>query len=89
MMRALCVLAVVLVSLGAALAELEQQRDDTDWCEHDKALHTRLNIIEKSIEQTVSHLEAEVSDLLSLMETSTISLPSGSTTIDILESGLV
>ncbi|XP_032868507.1 placenta-specific protein 9-like [Amblyraja radiata] len=87
-MRAVWVLAGILVSLGAALAGLEQQRDDTNWCEHDKAVYRRLDIIETSIDQTVSHLEAEVSDLLSLMEASTISLPSGSPTIDIFESGV-
>ncbi|XP_051897734.1 placenta-specific protein 9-like isoform X2 [Pristis pectinata] len=87
-MRALCALAGILLIFGPTRAVLDLQRDNTNWCEYDKALHTRLNIVEKNIEQTVNHLEAEVSDLLRFIETSNISLQLGSPTIDIFE-GLV
>ncbi|XP_067828777.1 placenta-specific protein 9-like [Heptranchias perlo] len=80
-------LAGILLLLGLTLAGAEPQRNGTDWCEHDKALHKRLDVVEKNIEQTVNYLEAEVSVLLSLIEASNSPLQLGAPTVDIFESG--
>ncbi|XP_072881336.1 placenta-specific protein 9-like isoform X2 [Hemitrygon akajei] len=84
-MRAVWALAGILLMFGRTRADPQQ---DVTNCEYDKALHARLDVVEKNIEQTVTHLEAEVSDLLKIIETSNISLELGSPTINIFE-GLV
>ncbi|XP_069741818.1 placenta-specific protein 9-like isoform X2 [Narcine bancroftii] len=86
-MPSLWAVAGIVLLLGPALLALDLQRDETGWCDHSKALHRRLNIIEKNIEQTVNHMEAEVSDLLALISTTNVSLPSGPPHIDIFDSG--
>ncbi|XP_078055803.1 placenta-specific protein 9-like [Mustelus asterias] len=87
-MRGVWVLSGLLLFLGLATSETVQQRDDTDWCEHDKALHKQLDVVEKNIEQTVNHLEAEISALLKFIEDSNPPLQLGAPTMDIFENGL-
>ncbi|XP_072138608.1 placenta-specific protein 9-like [Mobula birostris] len=87
-MRAVWAVAGILLMFGRTRAVLGLQQNVTNWCEYDKALHARLNVVEKNIEQTVNHLEAEVSDLLKFIETYDIPVELGPPTIDIFE-GLV
>ncbi|XP_067876445.1 placenta-specific protein 9-like [Heterodontus francisci] len=87
-MQGVWVLAGILLLLGPTATGLEPQRNDTNWCERDKALHKRLDVVEKNIERTVDHLEAEVSALLRFIEASNPPLQLGAPTIDIFESGL-
>ncbi|XP_069741819.1 uncharacterized protein [Narcine bancroftii] len=46
-MPSLWAVAGIVLLLGPALLALDLQRDETGWCDHSKALHRRLNIIEK------------------------------------------
>ncbi|XP_041032000.1 placenta-specific protein 9-like [Carcharodon carcharias] len=87
-MRGVWAVSGILLLLGLAATEADPQRDDTDWCERDKALHKRLDIVEKNIEQTVNHLEAEISALLRFIEASNPPLQLGAPTMDIFENGL-
>ncbi|GCB68268.1 placenta-specific protein 9-like [Scyliorhinus torazame] len=87
-MREVWALSATLLLLGLAATETVQQRDDTHWCEHDKTLHKRLDIVEKNIERTVNHLDAEVSALLRFIEASNPPLQLGAPTMDIFENDL-
>uniref|UniRef100_UPI00398EAC82 placenta-specific protein 9-like isoform X2 n=1 Tax=Pristiophorus japonicus TaxID=55135 RepID=UPI00398EAC82 len=85
-MRAVWALAGIVLLLGPTPAGADPRRDDTQWCEDDKELHKRLDVVEKNLEQTVNHLEAEVSALLRFIEASNTQL--GAPTVDIFDNGL-
>ncbi|XP_020861845.1 placenta-specific protein 9 isoform X3 [Phascolarctos cinereus] len=45
------------------------------WCEEHKALHSRLDLVEETLDKTVEHLESEVKNLLNLMDGIAWNLP--------------
>ncbi|XP_072484134.1 placenta-specific protein 9 isoform X1 [Notamacropus eugenii] len=45
------------------------------WCDEHKALHSRLDLVEETLDKTVEHLESEVKNLLKLMDGLAWNLP--------------
>ncbi|XP_036593043.1 placenta-specific protein 9 isoform X1 [Trichosurus vulpecula] len=45
------------------------------WCDEHKALHSRLDLVEETLDKTVEHLESEVKNLLNLMDAMAWNLP--------------
>ncbi|XP_059496243.1 placenta-specific protein 9-like isoform X2 [Stegostoma tigrinum] len=87
-MRGVWTLSAALLLLGLVTTGGDPQRDTRDWCEQNKTLHKRLDIVEKNIERTVNHLEAEISALLRVIEDSNPPLQLAVPTMDIFENGL-
>ncbi|XP_043840623.1 placenta-specific protein 9 isoform X1 [Dromiciops gliroides] len=45
------------------------------WCDEHKVLHSRLDLVEETLDKTVEHLESEVKNLLNLMDSIAWNLP--------------
>ncbi|KAI5142431.1 placenta-specific protein 9 [Manis pentadactyla] len=79
-----CALAgLALLRAAGAFAAAEPfipSRGDPAWstgCDRHMAVHSRLDVIEETVEKTVEHLEAEVKGLLGQLEELARNLPPG------------
>ncbi|XP_055969519.1 placenta-specific protein 9 [Sorex fumeus] len=64
-------LALLALLCGAAADPIPLSRGDsagTTGCTRDQAVQDRLDVLEETVEKTVEQLEAEVKDLLDLLE---------------------